>query len=168
MRDNNGSGNHLNLKFAFSLNPLISEIALWNESEILSARPEFAVLDRATRVAEICKQLLLSDVAWVDFQSPPIWIPVGRIERDCGGSKIVACSRYELAKPISTEEGRKFKKVIVGQFRRRLKFIVKECVLAFETYNLGLTTIDGLDDVGMFRWRLTADGAHACGSKAIN
>lgn len=167
MKDNNGSGN-LTLKFAFSLNPLISEIALWNDSEILDARPEFAVLDRATRVAEICKQLLLNDVAWVDFQSPHIWIPADRIERDCGGSKIVACSRYELANPISAEERRKFKRVIVAQFRRRLKFIVEKCVLAFETYNLGLTTIDGLDDVGMLRWRLTADGAHACGSKAIN
>jgi hypothetical protein len=46
--------------FIFSLNPLISEIALWNEAEILDARPEFTVLDRATRVAEICKQLLLN------------------------------------------------------------------------------------------------------------
>lgn len=167
MKDNSGSGS-LTPKFAFALNPLISEIALWNDSEILDARPEFAVLDRATRVAEICKQLLLNDVAWVGFQSPPIWIPADRIERDCGGSKIAACSRYELANPISAEEGRKFKRVIAGQFRRRLKFIVKKCVLAFETYNLGLTTIDGLDDVGMFRWRLTADGAHACDSKTIN
>ncbi|MCK1364081.1 hypothetical protein [Bradyrhizobium sp. 62] len=163
MKDNNGTGN---LKCAFSLNPLISEIAIWNDSEILYVRPEFAVLDQATRVAEICKQLLLKDVARVDFQSPPIWTPVDRIERDCGGSKIVACSRYELANPISAEDGRKFKKVIAGQFRRRLKFIVKKCVLAFEAYNLGLTEINGVDDVGMLRWRLTADGAHASGSKA--
>ena len=86
IKDNKGSGN-LTPKFAFSLNPLISEIALWNDSEILDARPEFAVLDRATRVAEICKKLLLNDVAWVDFLSPPIWIPADLIERDCGGSK---------------------------------------------------------------------------------
>jgi hypothetical protein len=112
--------------------------------------------------------LTLNEVAWVDFQSQPIWVPIDRIERDCGGSKIVACSRYELAEPISAEEGRKLKKFIAGQFRRRLKFIVKKCVLAFEAYNLGLTMIDGLDDVGMLRWRLTADGAQACGSEAIN
>lgn len=164
MKDDSGA----NLKFAFSLNPLISEIALWNDSEILNKRPEFALLDHATRIAEICKQLLLADVAWIDFQSPPIWIPVDRIERDCGGSRIVACWRYELINPISLEAGREFKKVIVGQFRQRLKLIVKKCVLAFETYNLGLTKIDGLDDVGMLRWRLTADGAQACGSKVIN
>lgn len=148
--------------FPFQLNPLISEIVLWNEAEILDARPEFAALDHVIRVAEICKQLLINDVAWVDFQSPPVWVPTDRIERDCGGSNIVACSRYELTNSISAEDGRKFKRVINGQFRRRLKFIVKKCVLAFESYNLGLTRVDGLDDIGMLRWRLTDTGTGVC------
>jgi hypothetical protein len=148
--------------FLFEVNPLILQIVLWNEAEILDARPEFVALGQATRVAEICKQLFFNDVAEVDSQSPPIWIPTNRIESDCGGSNIVPCSRYELVASISTEEGRKFKKVIGSQFRRRLRFIVKKCVLAFESYNLGLTKIDGLDDVGMLRWGLTDAGTNVC------
>jgi hypothetical protein len=148
--------------FLFEVNPLILQIVLWNEADILDARPEFTILGHATRVAEICKQLFFSDVAEVDFQSPPVWVPTDRIESDCGGSNIVACSRYELAASISAEEGRNFKKVIRSQFRRRLKFIVKKCVLAFESYNFGLTKIDGLDDVGMLRWSLTDAGTSVC------
>ena len=40
--------------------------------------------------------------------------------------------RYELEVSISVEERRKLAKMINSQFRRRLKFIVKECVLTFE------------------------------------
>jgi hypothetical protein len=45
--------------FLFQVNPLILQIVLWNENEILEERPEFAILDHPTRVAEICKQLFL-------------------------------------------------------------------------------------------------------------
>ncbi|WP_029584888.1 hypothetical protein [Bradyrhizobium sp. URHD0069] len=140
--------------FLFEVNPLILEIVLWNDAEILDERPEFAILNHPNRVAEICKQLFFNDVAEVDFQSIPGWVPTDRIESDCGGSNIVARSRYELAVSLSAEEGRNFKKAISSQFRRRLKFIVKKCVLAFESYNFGLTKIDGLDDAGRLRWRV--------------
>jgi hypothetical protein len=139
--------------FLFEVNPLILQIILWNESEIIDEQPKFTRLSHPNRVAEICKQLFFSEVAEVDFQPTPIWVPTDRIERDCGGSNIVANSRYELAISISAEERRNVTKVISSQFRRRLKFIVKECVLAFESYNFGLTKIDGLDDAGRFQWR---------------
>jgi hypothetical protein len=71
----------------------------------------------------------------------------------------LACSRYELVASISAEEGRKFKKVISSQFRRRLKSIVKECVLAFEYYSFGLTKIEGMDNDGRIRWRVVDVGS---------
>jgi hypothetical protein len=153
--------------FVFEVNPLILEIVLWNDAEILDRRPEFVVLQQATRVAELCKQLFFNDVAQVESQSPPRWIPTRRIEIDCGGSNIVPCSRYELTTSIGAEEGRKFKNAIGGQLRRRLKFITRKSVLAFESYNLGLTKIDGFDDVGMLRWRLTDAGARVCNDSAL-
>ena len=140
--------------FPFEVNPLILQIVLWNESEILDEQPKFATLRHPTRVAEICKQLFFRNVAEVDFRPIPAWVPTDGIERDCGGSNIVARSRFELAVSISVEERRKLEKMINSQFRRRLKFIVKECVLTFESYNFGLTEIEGLDEAGRIRWRV--------------
>ena len=40
--------------------------------------------------------------------------------------------RYERKVSFSVEERRKLAKMINSQFRRRLKFIVKECVLSFQ------------------------------------
>lgn len=139
--------------FVFEVNPLVLQIVLWNESEILNDKSNFVALSHANRVAEICKQLFFANVAEVNFQSIPLWVPTDEIENDCGGSSIVADSRYELAVPISNEGRRAITKMINSQFRRRLKLIVKECVLEFETYHSGLSEIDGLDHSGRLRWR---------------
>jgi hypothetical protein len=144
--------------FVFEVNPLVLQVVLWNEAEILDQRPELAMIGHPNRVAEVCKQLFFADVAEVGIQPTPVWVPTARIERDCGGSNIIAPSRYELTVSVSGEEGDNFKRAISTQFRRRLKSIVKECVLAFESYNFGLTTIDGLNEDGWVRWRL-ADAA---------
>ena len=48
--------------FPFEVNPLILQIVLWNESEILDEQPKFATLSHPARVAEICKQLFF--VTW--------------------------------------------------------------------------------------------------------
>jgi hypothetical protein len=50
-RDN--SGRKAYFAKTAAANPLISEIVIRNEAEILDARPEFAALGRVTRVAEI-------------------------------------------------------------------------------------------------------------------
>jgi hypothetical protein len=138
--------------FLFEVNPLILQIVLWNESEIIDGHPKFTTISHPNRVAEICKRLFFREVAQVDFQHPPIWVPTPRIERDCGGSNILASSRFELTTSISAAERCDVARVINNQFRRRLKLIVKECVLAFESHNFGLTEINGLDDTGRIRW----------------
>lgn len=43
--------------FVFEVNPLILQIVLRNEAEILDLRPELTGLDHPRRVAEICKEL---------------------------------------------------------------------------------------------------------------
>lgn len=146
-------------EFVFEVNPLVLQIVLWNEAEILNDKSDFLALSHVNRVAEICKQLYFASVAEVNLRSIPEWVPTDEIERDCGGSNIIASLRYELAVAISNEERRDIAKMINRQFRRRLKFIVKECVLEFETYNFGLSEIDGLDSSGRLRWR--ADDARS-------
>jgi hypothetical protein len=81
--------------FAFEVNPLISQIALCNEADILDRWPEVASLDHANRVAEIFKERFFHDVTEVDSKTL-VWVPTNRIERDCGGSSILAPSRYQL------------------------------------------------------------------------
>ena len=142
----------------FELNPLISEIVLWNDAEILDCRPEFAKLNISTRVALICGELFFNGVAKVEFEPTAIWLPTDDIEHNCRGSNIVPRSRYALAAPVSPEESRKFEKAMKGQFRRRLKFIVGKSVLFFQAYNSGFTRINGIEDVGMLRWGLTDAG----------
>jgi hypothetical protein len=95
------------------------------------------------------RKLFFKGVAEVEFQPKAIWLPTDDIEHDCGGSNIVPRARYALAGPVSSEESRMFEKAMKGQFRRRLKFIVRKSVLAFQAYNSGFTRIDGIDGVGM-------------------
>jgi hypothetical protein len=142
----------------FELNPLISQIVLWNDAEILDRRPEFAKLNISTRVALICEELFFNGVAKVEFEPRAIWLPTDDIEHDCGGSNIVPRSQHVLAALVLPEERRKFEKAMREQFRRRLKFIVRKSVLAFQAYNSGFTRIDGIDDIGMLRWCLTDAG----------
>ena len=71
--------------FVFEVNPLVLQIVLYNEAEILQRRPEFRSIDHPNRVAEICKEVFFSDVAGDEFQSTPAWVPTGEIERECGG-----------------------------------------------------------------------------------
>jgi hypothetical protein len=143
--------------FTFEVNPLILQIVLRIESELVDEHPEFTALSHPARVAEICKQLFFKDVVAVEFQQSPIWVPTASIERDCGGSNVLANSRFELATSISSEERRGVAKVINHKFRRRLKPIVRECLGAFESYNLGLTEINGVDDTGKIRWSVADD-----------
>jgi hypothetical protein len=147
----------------FELNPLISEIVLWNDAEILDRRPEFAKLNISTRVALICGELFFNGVAKVEFEPIAIWLPTDDIEHNCGGSNIVPRSHYALAAPVSPEESRKLKKAMKEQLRRRLKFIVRMSVLAFQAYNSGFNRIDGIDDIGMLRWRPTDAGLRVSG-----
>lgn len=146
-------------EFEFEVNPLVLQIVLWNESEMLNDKSGFSALSHVNRVAEICKQLFFANVAEVSFRSIFAWVPTDEIERNCGGSNIIASSRYELAAAVSNEERRDIAKMINRQFQRRLKFIVKECVSDFETYNFGLSEIDGLDSSGRLHWR--ADDARS-------
>ena len=68
-------------------------------------------------------------------------------------------SGYVLSKPGWADlESRNFERAIKRQFWRRLKWIVRKSVLAFQSYNSGFTRIDRVDDIGMLRWCLTGVG----------
>jgi hypothetical protein len=139
--------------FVFEVNPLVLQVVLQIEDELLERRPEFRSLDHPNRVTEICKELFLSEVVEVEFQSTPAWVPSREIERECGGSNILTRSRYQLNASMSAEEKNNFRKVVRAQLRRRLNPIVKEFVLAFESYNAGLTSIESVAYDGRLNWR---------------
>ena len=75
------------------------------------------------------------------------------------GSFATVASGYVLSKPGWADlESRNFERAIKRQFWRRLKWIVRKSVLAFQSYNSGFTRIDGVDDIGILRWCLTGAG----------
>jgi hypothetical protein len=141
----------------FELNPLISEIVLWNDAEILDDRPEFAQLNASDRIALICEGLFSSGVAEVEFLPAAVWLPTDNIEHACGGSNIVPRSHYVMrGAPVS--QRKQYEEAIERQLRRRLEPIVNTSVALFRLYNRGLTKINGRNDKGMLRWR-PADAA---------
>lgn len=143
----------------FELNPLISEIVLWNDADLVQGQLEFVELPKAFRIARICESLFSHGVAFVDFQPTAVWLPVSGIEQQCGGSRIVALSKYTLNLNFSSGGMQKaFEKAIKAQFREKLQFTVIKSVAAFRAFNNGFTSIDGVDRVGMLRWRPMASG----------
>jgi hypothetical protein len=143
----------------FELNPLVSEITTWNDADLVQDRTEFKALPKPFRVARICELLFSHGVAFVDYQPTAVWKPFPEIEKQSGGSSIVAPAKYTLNLDLSVGKlGGEFERAVKRLLRSQLSFTVTKSVAAFRAYNYGLTALDGVDAVGMLRWRPAAFG----------
>ena len=143
---------------AFALNPLLSEIVLWNDADICDARPLFKKIEVSARVAWICAELATRGVATVLTEPSIVWIPTEEIEQQSGGSNIASLTHFRLDGCAPQADMRRFQKVMRKQFDRRLDFIIRKSVAAFQSVNAGFTRIDGTNGQGLLRFALTEAG----------
>jgi hypothetical protein len=65
----------------FSVNPLLTDIALWNDADICESRPIFGDMALPVRIEAICSGLAMRGVAAVLFLPTALWIPTDEIEK---------------------------------------------------------------------------------------
>jgi hypothetical protein len=104
---------------AFSLNPLLSEIVLWNDADICDARPLFRKIELSARVSWICSELASRGVATVLTEPSIVWIPTEELEQQSGGSNIASLTHFRLDGCAPQADMRRCQKVIRKQFDRR-------------------------------------------------
>lgn len=142
----------------FSVNPLLSQIVLWNDADICDQKPGMKEIDIGLRVAWSCAALKRRGVASVASYPAPMWSPTKFIEHDSLGSAIADPASYRVRLRDYGTCRSDFAEIMEKQFKRRLEFIIGKSVVFFRATNLGYMKISSVNSHGLFLYRTTKSG----------
>ena len=150
-------GNHGNASW-FELDPFVSEIVLWIDADVVEKRMVFERADLARRFMCVCEKLASRGVVVIERSPNIVWLPSDALLTECGRSDIFPRLRYCCsADEPDPQSWRRYEKAIEKLLQRRLGFIVRKTVTAFQCFNAGMTVGSRSRD-GLIQWQLTEEG----------